>query len=483
MTEAVTLRVREIALHERPVHLRLPFRFGVVTLTHCPQAFVRARIELPDGRSAWGGAAELMAPKWFDKNLALSNEDNFEQLRHALLAARAAYLSHAQPDTAFGHFARHYHPLIDAGAAHGRNALVSCYGPALLDRAILDGLCRALSLSFYDAMKHNAAGMDARLTPDLAGFDVASFLASLAPAASIELRHTVGLLDPITAADVLERVNDGLPETLEEVVAATGCRWYKLKVSGQTDADLERLSRIAAVLQRVPDARITLDGNEQFADAQTAAAFWRRVLATPALRSLAEHTRYIEQPLARAVALDSDVHTLASMRPVLIDESDDTLQAFPRALELGYTGVSSKQCKGIYRSLLNAARCRQRNTQADGPHCFMSAEDLTTQAGLAVQQDLALVNLIGLTHVERNGHHYVNGFAGQGASSAEAAAFAQAQPGLYERTEGGNARVRVQAGRLDLRSLAAPGFAASAQPDWARLPALHNPADATPGPR
>jgi hypothetical protein len=45
----------------------------------------------------------------------------------------------------------------------------------------------------------------------------------------------------------------------------------------------------------------------------------------------------------------------------------------------------------------------------------MSAEDLTTQAGLAVQQDLALVNLIGLTHVERNGHHYVNGFAGQGA--------------------------------------------------------------------
>lgn len=478
MTEAVTLRVREIALHERPVHLRLPFRFGVVTLTHCPQAFVRARIELPDGRSAWGGAAELMAPKWFDKNLALSNEDNFEQLRHALLAARAAYLSHAQPDTAFGHFARHYQPLIDAGAAHGRNALVSCYGPALLDRAILDGLCRALGLSFYDAIKHNATAMDTRLTPDLAGFDVAGFLASLAPAAGIELRHTVGLLDPISAADALERVNDGLPETLEEVVAATGCRWYKLKVSGQTDADLERLSRIAAVLQGVPDARITLDGNEQFADAQTAATFWRRVLATPQLQNLAARTRYIEQPLARAVALDGDVHALAAMRPVLIDESDDTLQAFPRALELGYTGVSSKQCKGIYRSLLNTARCRRHNAQE--ATCFMSAEDLTTQAGLAVQQDLALVNLIGLTHVERNGHHYVDGFAGQGASATEAAAFAQAQPDLYAPTEGGNARLLVRGGRLDLRSLAAPGFAASAQPDWASLPVLHRPADAAP---
>ena len=36
---------------------------------------------------------------------------------------------------------------------------------------------------------------------------------------------------------------------------------------------------------------------------------------------------------------------------------------------------------------------------------------ITTQAGLAVQQDLALVNPLGLTDVERNGHHYVNGMA------------------------------------------------------------------------
>ena len=43
---------------------------------------------------------------------------------------------------------------------------------------------------------------------------------------------------------------------------------------------------------------------------------------------------------------------------------------------------------------------------------FMSAEDLTTQAGVAVQQDLALATLVGATHVERNGHHYVDGMAG-----------------------------------------------------------------------
>ncbi len=71
MAEAPRFHVREIELYERPVVLRLPFRFGVVTLRQCPQAFVRARIEFADGRSTWGAAAEMMAPKWFDKNLAV----------------------------------------------------------------------------------------------------------------------------------------------------------------------------------------------------------------------------------------------------------------------------------------------------------------------------------------------------------------------------------------------------------------------------
>ena len=44
---------------ERPVVLRIPFRFGAATVTHAPQAFVRARIRLDDGRDfpllAWHG--------------------------------------------------------------------------------------------------------------------------------------------------------------------------------------------------------------------------------------------------------------------------------------------------------------------------------------------------------------------------------------------------------------------------------------------
>ena len=462
-------RILELNIFERGVTMRLPFRFGVVTLSACPQAFVQARIRLADGREAVGASAELMVPKWFDKNLALSNEENFAQLRRSLLLARDAYLSDGATRSAFGHFAAHYQPHIDAAALDGLNPLIACYGPALLDRAVLDALCRALGVSFYDAVRHNTPGIDARLCPDLARFDIDAFLQGLSPSPRIHVRHTVGLLDPIVRSDVIDALDDGLPETLEEVVATYGCRYFKLKVCGKTDEDIDRLTRIAAVLDRLPEYVVTLDGNEQFSDADAAARFWQRALQVPALRRLTESTLYVEQPLPRAIALAADVSRLAAARPVLIDESDATLEAFPTALGLGYTGVSSKDCKGVYRSLLNAARCAQRNATAPAaaPY-FMSAEDLTTQAGLAVQQDLALVNLLGLTHVERNGHHYVDGFAGQGAGAEEQQAFLAAHPNLYQRGSG-TVRLHIENGSLELDSLALPGFASGAHPVWETL--------------
>lgn len=72
----VKLRLVEAAFFERDVRLRMPFRFGVVTLAEAPQAFVRARVRLADGREGEGWAAELLVPKWFDKSSSLSNAEN-----------------------------------------------------------------------------------------------------------------------------------------------------------------------------------------------------------------------------------------------------------------------------------------------------------------------------------------------------------------------------------------------------------------------
>ncbi len=471
MAEDVRFALREIELYERPVVLRLPFRFGVVTLTECPQAFARARIEFADGRSEWGAAAEMMAPKWFDKNLQLSNEDNFVQLRQVLRLAREAYLADASPASAFGHFARHHDAHMAAAAAQGFNPLLASYGPALVDRAVLDALCRAQGVSFYQALTGNLPGIGAA-RPEFNGLGIDRFLAGLAPAENIAARHTVGLLDAITAGDLAQRVGDGLPETLEEVIRACGHRYFKLKVSGQADADLARLGAIASVLDRSPHPYFaSLDGNEQYEDAQGVARLVDGIRSRPALARLWESILFIEQPIARKLALQADLADADLGKPVIIDESDGELDTFVRARERGYDGVSSKTCKGLYKSLLNAARCAAWNAQAGQARYFMSGEDLTTQAGLSVQQDLALVNLLGITHVERNGHHYVNGMAAQ--SQAEQDAFLAAHPDVYERSHGA-VRLKIRDGRIAIGSLACPGYASAAMPDFSAMETLRS---------
>lgn len=462
-----------VELYERPVRLRLPFRFGAATVTEAPQAFVRARIRVAGGArngQATGAAAELMIPKWFDKSPQRSNADNIADLKAALAAATAAYTSHRRPSTAFGHAAAHYHAIIDTGATAGLNALTASYGAALIDRALLDALCRALDVSFAEAIRTNLAGIDARLTPELAGFDIDRFLRSLEARPAIAARHTVGILDAIEAGGDLQRPNDGQPAALDEVIAAYGNRYFKIKLGGNAEADVSRLVKIASVLDRLPWYAVTLDGNEQFETVAAVDDFWRRVGATRSLDRLAAVTLYLEQPLPRTATLATDVSTLDSSLPLLIDESDATLDAFPSARRCGYRGVSSKSCKGFYKSLLNAARCAQANA-VPGPRAFLSGEDLTAQAGLAVQQDLALVSMLGLTHVERNGHHYVDGFEGQGASAAEQQAFLAAHPDFY-RDDGGNVRLAIRDGTIALGSLDQPGFGSAAEPSWTSLTPL-----------
>ena len=470
------VKLEAVECFERDFKLRLPFRFGVITVTEGTQAIIRATIALEDGRTSVGVAAESLGAKWFDKNPAFSDAQNLDQLRQALSIAIDLYRGRGW-STPFGLYADTYRDQLARGADLGLVPLVASYGPALLDRAILDAAGKAEGLSFAEMIGRNAAGIDVRteLTPDLAGFDLGGFLRALSPGRDIAVRHTVGLVDPIVASDQKPgaRVNDGLPETLEEVVRHYGTRHYKLKVGGDLAADLDRLQQIAAVLDRDAGGYLaTLDGNEQYDSVEDIAELWQRMCATPALARLVKATLFIEQPIKRAKVFATSVELLARLKPLIIDESDGELASFPTALKLGYSGVSSKNCKGLYKSILNAARVAHLNAKAGAQNHFMSAEDLTTLAGVSVQQDLMLVSLLGLTHVERNGHHFVDGMSF--ASGREQVAFAEAHPDLYSRA-GGPARLRIDNGRLQLGSLDCPGFAVAADMDFASLQPMRTP--------
>ncbi len=476
MNEAPKLRVTGIDLFERPVPFRIPFKFGATEVTATPQAFVRAGIELADGRQGSGWAAELMVPKWFDKRPELSNAQNVDQLRRAL--ADAAGLYPALPlGTPFGHAVEALPELLRRGDQRDDPPLVTAFGAALADRAILDALFRLLGISAFDGLGRNLAGFDPHLWDnELVGFDIDGFLDSRRPAASVRARHTVGMTDPLTTADLAngDYPQDGLPVTLEQVIARYRVDHFKIKVRGDLDADIARLRDIAAVLDAQDRPyRVTLDGNEQFADAADVRELMTAISRAPELRRLDQAILYVEQPLHRDVTLRHRLMALPGGHPVIIDEADGPLDAFSRAREVGYRGVSSKACKGLYRSLLNASRIA-----ASGPPMVHAAEDLTCQRGLSVQQDLAIVAFLGLGHSERNGHHF--GSATAGAPVAEMADFLDAHPGLY-RVDDGRVTLRIADGALDLRSLDCPGFGARPRPDIRSLEPMRPPAE--PGAR
>ena len=62
-----------------------------------------------------------------------------------------------------------------------------------------------------------------------------------------------------------------------------------------------------------------------------------------------------------------------------------------------------------------------------------------------------------------------------GLPQAEQAGFLAAHPDLYERSHGA-VRLKIRKGRLAIGSLAGPGFASGAYPDWEGLAPLAVPA-------
>ena len=324
---------------------------------------------------------------------------------------------------------------------------------------MLDALLRGLGVKFFDGMAQNIAGIDARLSPDLGDYDVPKFLGERKRLERVAIRHTVGMDDQVEG-------EGGVADTHENA----GARYFKLKLNGDPEADAARLIRIGAELATLPhDYSVTLDANEQYADLAALGALVDRLDRDAALKPIAAKLLYIEQPMPRESFRQSPLGQL-SRRDIIIDEADDSYDAFPAARALGYRGISSKSCKGIYKSIVNATRASKWS--AEGERFFISGEDLTCQAGLGVQQDLALGALIGVTHAERNGHHYVDGFADTPAAEAEA--FLLAHPDLYIR-DGDKIRLSIHDGDLLTGSLAVPGFASNVHPEWTSLSPLQQP--------
>lgn len=444
------IQPRTAELFRVPLRARMPFRYGIVTMTEVPHVIMRLTFAI-DGRVQEGLAADHLPPKWFTKD---PNRPLADEIDEMLVVIRAAVASARtiQAATPFVFWRQLYALQGNWAVAHQIPPLLAHFGTSLVERAMIDAFCRSAGVSFATALRENRFGIDlGALHESLAGTAPRHWLPAQPPE-KVFARHTVGLLDPIEETDMAagDRVNDGLPQSLTACVKFYGLRHFKIKIDADVARAKERLLKIAAVLRREcgGDFAFSLDGNESFRDPAVFASQMRALLAEPALKEFWSKLLFIEQPLHRDVALSpaADWATWPERPPIIIDESDAELGSLPAALALGYAGTSHKNCKGIFKGAANACLLAQR--RAARKSAMLSGEDLSNVGPVALLQDLAVQAALGVTSVERNGHHY---FAGLAQFPAAIQQHMLTHHGdLYTRSAAGWPRLDVRDGKIAL---------------------------------
>ena len=466
--EAIDLFVREMPPD------RMVFAIGAVPVKRRTRGLLMVRLRIADerGRKSWGASGDRPSFGWLDKRNQHSPEAKLQRLLELVKAARNVYLNAGEFSSPFAHWRECYQKVQELGKAKNHEALTSSYASALFERAMIDAVCRLHETPILKALKTGLLGFDAgAIFPELRGVELAKLLPNR-PLSRFFIRHTVGLEDPLTNADLsrIERIDDGEPETLAEYIQRDGLKFFKVKIAGDRERDLERLAKIWPVLLQAEEPVVTLDGNESYQDIAEFSRFVEE-LAEKQL-GLFQHIAFVEQPLSRDVTLDpanrESIQELAKKKDLVIDEADGELGSFREAFSLGYAGVSHKNCKGVFKSLLNFCRCHHV-VETTGRAAFQTGEDLSNMPVVPLQQDFAALGVLGIPHCERNGHHY--SYGQKHLSPAEKQLALKHHGELYTKRNG-ELFLNIQNGLVRCDSLAGTPFGTAFEPNWQAMTPL-----------
>lgn len=454
------IAVRETHLSTRNLRLRMPFRYGIATMTEVPHLLLRAVVEI-DGKIFVGRAADNLPPKWFTKNPATSFAEEIAEMEEVIRSACAHSVAVGGAASVFELWQAIFAAQEVTAAQRGWPPLLAGFGVSLIERALIDAWCRARGTTFARAVRDGSLGIRLGAIHRELGSEPKTYLPER-PLGEVIARHTVGLTDPLTRAEIAAEdcADDGLPQALEDCIRAYGLTHFKIKLGGDIERDRERLHRLANLFERESQGcQFTLDGNENYRAVAPFRVLWEQFLADPIIARFLAGLIFVEQPLHRDVALSgetaADLLAWTEHPAIIIDESEGDLCALERALAGGYAGTSHKNCKGVFRGIANACLIEQRRRAEPGRPLHLSGEDLTNLGPVALLQDLAVAATLGITHVERNGHHY---FRGLSEFSVAVQRDILVQHGDLYREHAGYPVVRVEQGKVSTRSVVAAPF-------------------------
>ncbi|NQT38757.1 MAG: mandelate racemase/muconate lactonizing enzyme family protein [Planctomycetes bacterium] len=415
MSKNTDIRIREVRAETQRFAYRTPMKFGGRVVTDAVLLHVTVDVETRDHRRASGFGSMPMSNVWAWPSAKVSSEAALAAMVETgrQVADRAAgYNDAGHPLEITHHLAPSYEAVareVIAAAAldEPMPRLAQLVAASPLEAAIHDAYGKALGKNSYDLLgpEFANADMSTYLTGEFAGQYLDRYTLRQ-PKPSMPLYHLVGALDPLTDGDIAARVDDGLPETLPEWIAADGLTHLKIKLAGDDLAwDVDRVAaveRVAAEAQATrgcPRWCYSADFNEKCASVQYVLDF----LACLAEQSPAALARlqYIEQPTHRDLRANPEnrMHEAAKIKPVVIDESLVDLESLLLSRELGYSGVALKACKGHSEALLMGAVAQHYGM-------FLCVQDLTCPGASFLHSASLSARIPTIAAIEGNARQY-----------------------------------------------------------------------------
>jgi L-alanine-DL-glutamate epimerase-like enolase superfamily enzyme len=273
-----------------------------------------------------------------------------------------------------------------------------------LDIALHDAYGRLHGKNSFDCFTQEHVGTDLShfLDEEFLGKDFSEIIAPKT-APTLFLYHLVGSLDPLSKDDLNRKIDDGLPETLEDWIRTQQLSHLKIKLTGkELDADVGRVVEIDRIASRAFPTKqfsYSLDFNEACENEDYVIDFLERLDRLN--REAVPKIHYIEQPMGRDLRLRKEVtmHRVSRLKPVVIDESLTDLEMLRFAKQQGYSGVAVKACKGVSDSILLSAAAKQWGMK-------IYVQDLTCIGGSFMASASLASRIQGVTAVEGNGRQY-----------------------------------------------------------------------------
>ncbi len=448
MKKTTDVRIVSISTEMTRYGAREPLKFGAVVVPDGEYCLVTVEVENRAGKRALGRGGIWMMDFWaFPDPRAEHTVREKAMCDFATRYCEKAqdYQDYAHPIDTVVALEESWPALADAVSREHdlpctlpRLAQLVCASP--LDAALHDAYGNVNAVSSYDAYGPEFVNHDLSeyLGEEFAGRHVSDYVRPEYPG-SIPVFHLVGGLDTLLRQNVkADAPRDGLPNSLDGWIERDGLTCLKVKLCGtDLEWDLERTHEVYRIAREVhahlgiTELHMSADTNEQCESPDYIVEYLKRLreLEPGALDAIL----YVEQPTSRDLRADRhDMSGIAALKPVIIDESLDSLEDFRLAMELNWSGIALKACKGQTWSLLFAALAEEKGI----PY---TVQDLTNP-------DIALLQSAGLAGrlhpmmgVEANSPQYFP-------SANER--IADIHPGMARRRNG----------RLSLESLSGPGL-------------------------